>query len=82
MASLHVIRDDIRCLYKAKNKIKKRTRAPFYEKKLPETINFFCMALKTLNHMYKALVRSHLDYGDIIYMFKNISHTPFRNDPP
>ena len=24
-----------------KNKIKKRTRAPFYEKKLPETTNLF-----------------------------------------
>ena len=35
------------------------------------------LPLKTLDHMYKALVRSHLDYCDIIY------HTPaLINQPP
>ena len=34
------------------------------------------LSLKTLNQMYKALVRSHLDYCDIIYHMPQIVHQP------
>ena len=34
------------------------------------------LPLKTLNQMYKALVRSHLDYCDIIYHMPQIVHQP------
>ena len=34
------------------------------------------LPLKTLNNMYKALVRSHLDYCDLIYHIPPTSHTP------
>ena len=34
------------------------------------------LPLKTLVHMYKALVRSHLDYCDIIYHIPPTQHTP------
>ena len=36
-----------------------------------------CLPLKTLDQMYKALVRSHLDYCDIIYHIP-----PHQNQPP
>ena len=36
-----------------------------------------CLPLKTLDQMYKALVRSHLDYCDIIYHIP-----PVLNQPP
>ena len=35
-----------------------------------------CLPLKYLNQMYKALVRSHLDYCDIIYHMPQIVHQP------
>ena len=34
------------------------------------------LPLKTLNQMYKALVRSHLDYCDIVYHMPPIVHQP------
>ena len=34
------------------------------------------LPLKTLNQMYKTLVRSHLDYCDIIYHMPQIVHQP------
>ena len=34
------------------------------------------LPLKTLNQMYKALVRSHLDYCDIIYHMPQVVHQP------
>ena len=34
------------------------------------------LPFKTLNQMYKALVRSHLDYCDIIYHIPSIIHNP------
>ena len=34
------------------------------------------LPLKSLNQMYKALVRSHLDYCDIIYHMPQIVHQP------
>ena len=34
------------------------------------------LPLKTLNQMYKALVRSHLDYCDIIYHMPQVVHPP------
>ena len=34
------------------------------------------LPLKTLNQMYKALVRTHLDYSDIIYHMPQIVHRP------
>ena len=34
------------------------------------------LPLKTLNQMYKAVVRSHLDYSDIIY------HEPSKTNQP
>ena len=38
-------------------------------------LNMF-LPFKTLNQMYKALVRSHLDYCDIIYQIPSIIHNP------
>ena len=35
-----------------------------------------CLPLKTLDQMHKALVRSHLDYCDIIYHIPSITHQP------
>ena len=35
-----------------------------------------CSPLRTLDQMYKALVRSHLDYCDIIYHIPSIIHQP------
>ena len=32
--------------------------------------------LKTLDQMYKALVRPHLDYCDVIYHIPSITHQP------
>ena len=34
------------------------------------------LSLKTLDQMYKALVRSHLDYCDVIYHIPSITHQP------
>ena len=34
------------------------------------------LPLKTLDQMYKALVRSHLDYCDVIYHIPSIKHQP------
>ena len=34
------------------------------------------LPLRTLDQMYKALVRSHLDYCDIIYHIPSITHQP------
>ena len=34
------------------------------------------LPLKTLDQMYKALVRSHLDYCDVIYHIPSIIHQP------
>ena len=34
------------------------------------------LPLKTLDHMYKALVRPHLDYCDVIYHLPTIIHLP------
>ena len=34
------------------------------------------LPLKTLDQMYKALVRSHLDYCDVIYHLPSIIHQP------
>ena len=34
------------------------------------------LPLKTLDQMYKALVRSHLDYCDVIYHIPSITHQP------
>ena len=34
------------------------------------------LPLKTLNQMYKSLVRPHLEYGDIIYHLPPIIHQP------
>ena len=34
------------------------------------------LPLRTLDQMYKALVRSHLDYGDVIYHIPSITHQP------
>ena len=34
------------------------------------------LPLKSLNQMYKALVRSHLDYCDIVYHMPQIVHLP------
>ena len=42
---------------------------------IPKHLSTF-LPLKTLDQMYKALVRSHLDYCDAIYHIPSILHQP------